>query len=140
VQSAALAEQVFGRWFRANVALLPATTTDVVAEVNGVAIAAYGTPYPTALVEYKLPSRDLLLLTPGPAIVVFWNRAELLPFQTPVDEDGVETDPGIAIPEASYWTYRATLATGVIEQRLRLRNAPSPGDVVRALFYIKDFT
>lgn len=123
VQSRGLAEQVFGAWFRANVTL-----------------PAADPPYPTALAEYRLPNGDLLYSFPGPAIAVFWNRAELLPYDSGVTSAGAVIDPGDAVPPGTYWCYRATLASGALEQRLRLGSAPSLGDVVRALFYIKDFT
>jgi len=73
---------------------------------------------------------------------VLWNRVELLPFESP-DRDpatGAELDPGTAIPPGAYWLYRATLTDGTLEERLRLGTAPDPGDAIRAVYYIIDWT
>ena len=130
-----MAEMVLGRFYRSNVTLAQAPQ-----------------PWPTALPEYRLPGRDLVLLQPGPAMMIFWNRVELLPFESDVDDDGEPTDPGVAIPEACYWTYRAevdvdgayvgfaTATSLYVEQRLRVNALISPGDVIRAGHYVVDFT
>jgi len=126
LQAAGAAENVLGGFFRGNLTLQPAEQL----------------PYPTALTEYAIPNQDLVLRQPGPLLYVLWNRVELLPFESP-DRDpatGAELDPGTAIPPGAYWLYRATLTDGTLEERLRLGTAPDPGDAIRAVYYIIDWT
>lgn len=127
---------VLGRYFRANEYLSPAA--EVVTHVNGVEV---GSPaiLPTALTEYKFPNYDLVLRQTGWATMLFWNRAELLPHIPEVDDDNEDVDPDEGIGVGDYWSYRATLSNGRQEQRIRLGRAPSPGDVIRAAYYIIDW-
>lgn len=121
--SAGMAERVLGAFFRGNVTM-----------------EAVPAP-PGSQVEYRFPNNDLVWHNPGPVCAIFWNRVELYPYDVGYDETGAPNDPGDTVPPGAYWAYRGINEdTGLLEQRFRLGDTPDPGDRVRALFYIRDFT
>lgn len=130
------AENVLGAYFRANVQLDAAVAAAPEWLQNGAAVAMVATSLP----EYVVP--HLVLLQPGPGLVVCFNRVLLLPFTAAVDGNGLDIDPVDTVPPGDFWTYRAVLADGTVEQRVRLGIPPAPeaDSDIRALLYVIDFT
>ena len=131
------AEAVLGSYVRGNVQLLPASGAAPQWLQNGTPATLAATTLP----EYVVP--DLVVSHPGPVIVINVARVLYLPFTAALDPiTSLDIDPVDTVPPGDFWVYRAVLADGSIEQRIRIGTPPVPGptDDVRALLYCIDWT
>lgn len=87
-------------------------------------VLSLATSSPTAQVEYVFP--DLVWSSPGPFLVLSWNRVLIYPTPSPTPSVG------------EFYLYRTDGTDGPVEQRARLGRNPDDGDIIMAILYVVD--